>query len=50
MDLAKEGIRLAARASPAIGYAVGNTYRMPVLPGAVHAVLQVFAPSAPTIT
>ena len=47
VDLAKEGVRLAARVSPGIDYAVGNTFRLPVRTAAVDGVLQVFAPSAP---
>ena len=47
VDVAKEAIRLAAKATPHADHAVGNTHRLPVLPGAVGAVLQVFAPSAP---
>lgn len=46
VDVAKEAIRLAARASPQIDYAVANTYRLPVLDDVVAAVLQIFAPSA----
>ena len=46
VDVAREAIRLAAKATPRIDYAVGNTHRLPVLPGSVGAVLQVFAPSA----
>lgn len=45
VDVAKEGVRLAARASAEIGYAVGNTFRLPVLNASVDAVLQVFAPA-----
>ncbi len=47
VDVAKEAIRLAARAAPQIEFSVGNTYRLPVLDASVAALLQVFAPSAP---
>jgi 23S rRNA (guanine745-N1)-methyltransferase len=47
VDVAREAVRLAARAAPSIEYAVGNTFRLPVLPASVDAVVQVFAPSAP---
>jgi 23S rRNA (guanine745-N1)-methyltransferase len=46
VDVAKEAIRLASRASPEIDYAVANAYRLPVRDRCVAAVLQVFAPSA----
>ena len=47
VDVAKEAIRLAAKAAPRIEFGVGNTYRLPVLDSSVAAVLQVFAPCAP---
>jgi 23S rRNA (guanine745-N1)-methyltransferase len=47
VDVAKEAIRLAAKAAPSIEFGVGNTYRLPVLGSSVAAVLQVFAPCAP---
>ncbi|HJP31953.1 MAG TPA: methyltransferase domain-containing protein [Candidatus Latescibacteria bacterium] len=46
IDVAKEAIRLAAKAAPRLEHAVGNTYRLPVMAASVAAVLQVFAPSA----
>ena len=45
IDLAKEAMRLAAKASPEIEFAVGNTFRLPVRSGAVDGVLQIFAPA-----
>ncbi|MDA0337206.1 MAG: methyltransferase domain-containing protein [bacterium] len=49
-DVAKEAIRLAAKVMPlnnhGVEYAVGNTHRLPVRPGCLGAVLQVFAPGA----
>lgn len=47
VDVAREAVRLAARAAPTVDCAVGNTFRLPALPGSVDAVVQVFAPSAP---
>lgn len=46
VDVAKEAIRLAARAAPQADFAVGNTYRLPVMTESVAAVVQIFAPSA----
>lgn len=47
VDVAKEAIRMAAKATLRVDHAVGNAYRLPILDTSVAAVLQVFAPSDP---
>lgn len=48
VDIAKPAIRLAARGAPDVEFAVGNTFHLPVLPGAVDIVVQVLAPGDPS--
>lgn len=44
VDVAKTGVRLAARRYPAVGFAVASSHHLPVADGTVGAVLTVFAP------
>jgi 23S rRNA (guanine745-N1)-methyltransferase len=44
LDISKHGIRVAARRDPRGVYAVANSYRMPVLDGAVDMLLTQFSP------
>ncbi len=48
MDIAKEAVRLAARAYPACAWAVADSWgRLPVADGALAALLDIFAPRNP---
>jgi len=48
MDIAKEAVRLAARAYPAVAWAVADSWgRLPLADGAVAALLDIFAPRHP---
>jgi 23S rRNA (guanine745-N1)-methyltransferase len=45
IDIAKTAAAMASRAHPAGGYAVANSYRIPVLDSSADLVLKVFAPA-----
>jgi 23S rRNA (guanine745-N1)-methyltransferase len=44
LDVAKDGVRLAARRYPSCGFAVASSYRLPVAEASVAAVVSVFSP------
>lgn len=44
VDIAKAGVRLAAKKQPEAHFAVASSYHLPVIDGAVDAILRVFAP------
>lgn len=44
VDISRTAARMAARSSPQISYAVGNTFRLPVLPAAVDLAIVTMAP------
>ena len=44
LDVAKSAVQMASRSLPDVQFVVGSAYRLPVLDGAVGAVLSVFAP------
>ena len=47
VDISRTAVSLAARDAQQTAFAVGNNFRLPVLPTSVDVLLQVMAPSAP---